>query len=217
MDIRRLVKLGVLLGICATVSVLGLVHWTDQTGRPSFPSLGVLAILLINGSTLSLALALTQFIEVRRARSRPVPQPAPLDLSVDYLARYSLSNRVTAVAMAGFFGLLTVFFVLRSVKVRTIVIAGLMLCWCVWFAVQMLITSLRFTPEGLEVTVPWQRRFSETYHDVRRIRIKHGTIAVAFLDGRSVKLHPGLGNHEVVIAYLLAYCRDSVLDEQVES
>jgi hypothetical protein len=128
----------------------------------------------------------------------------------EYIAEYSFGDRLTGLAIAGFYGALTIFFLLRSARLQAVALCLVFAGWAVFYAVHVTVTRIRFTQDGLVARLPWFRQLSEPYARVQRISGKPGTLKIEFSDGRSLKLHSGLGDADTVIAYLQAHCPESV-------
>lgn len=200
---RTLAVVGVSLALGAGASTVGLIDSVHNERGKLILWLGELSVTLIFGSSLCLFLALAAVIKRRnRAPGRAHRQ---VTVSVDYVARYPRSDRIQALLLAGFFAALTVFFGLRSATAGMIIAASIFAV-AVWYAVHVMSLSVRFTDDGFVARLAWFRELREPYDRVVKILTKPGTITVHFSDGRSLKLHPGLGDAETVIAQLRTRC-----------
>ncbi|MGE5570780.1 MAG: hypothetical protein ACM3S5_17215 [Rhodospirillales bacterium] len=99
----------------------------------------------------------------------------------------------------------------HSGRVIGIVISGSFFCFFAWYTLQMMVTRITFTRERIVARLPVFRKLSQRYTDVVELRSRPGTLRVDFADGQALKLHPGLGDADVIIAYLDAYCPPSVV------
>lgn len=201
-------SLSALLGIGSGLSVLGLVIARRRGDEGALLCLGLLAVTLWFGALLCLALKVFRIVEARKRRHID-DQPDRIRTNVDYIAEYSGRDRRTAIVLALFFGGLTTLLVLRSS--RSAVLSGAVFCWSVWYAVQLAVTRIQFTRDRIVARLPWFRRISEPYTNVLRLRSKPGTVNLQFSDGRSLKLHSGLGDPDVILTYLDAHCPPSVI------
>lgn len=140
--------------------------------------------------------------------SQPIVQPVGID--GEYVATYSWPDRAKALIIAGLFGILTVFLLLRSTDWRGIALSGTFFGISIIYVLHLLGTSVRFTREGFIARLSWLRQFDAPYNLVNRVSSKPGTLKIEFSDGRSLKIHSGLGNPDVVIALLQARCPESI-------
>jgi len=203
----------VFLAVGALASILALNYAVRNEAGILILWLGLLSVTMIFSSSLCLSFALAKFLEARRARSKPVEPPISVNVDREYIAQYSLGDRVTAIAIAAFFGALTIFFLLRSNRLRATGLSLLFFFWALFYVVHITITRIRFTHEGFVARLPWFREISEPYARVQRISGKPGTLKIEFSDGRTLKIHSGLGDAHTVVAYLQAHCPESVLLE----
>ena len=204
---RTLALVGVCLGLGSAMSVFGLVNAVHHESGDPILWFGLLSVTLIFGSSLCLFSALAAFIKQRRTTERTA---RGVTTDADYVAEYSGSDRVTALLIAVFFGVLTVFLVWRSAKPGMIALSGMLFGGGVLYAVHMVTTCVRFTRDGFVARLPWFRTIQEPYERVQRISGKPGTLTIQFSDGPVLRLHSGLGDPDVVIAHLQARCPESV-------
>jgi hypothetical protein len=134
---------------------------------------------------------------------------AEVETRGDYIAQYSWADRCIAAAIALFFAALAVFFI-RSGAVKGALISTAFFSFMAYYLLHVTGTRVRFAQDEFVVRRSWFLRFSEPYGRVQRIVSKPGTVRVEFSDGRCLKLHPGLGDPDKVIAYLQARCPSSV-------
>jgi hypothetical protein len=162
---------------------------------------------LIFGSSICLFSALAAFIK----RRQPPGQIAhSVAVDGEYVAEYSRSDRATALFIAAFFGVLTTFILLRSTTPGIVALSATFFGGAVLYAVHIMTTSVRFTRQGFVARLPWFRKLEERYERVQRISGKPGTLRIQFSDGRTLRLHSGLGDPDTVIAHLQAHCPESV-------
>lgn len=204
-------SLSALLGIGAGLSVLGLVlaRWRGQEAAVLW--LGLLAVSLWFGMMLCLALKVFRIAEARKRRHANT-EPGRIRTDREYIAEYSVRDRGTAIALAIFFCILTAFLALRSPIAA--VFPGAVFCWFVWYMVQVTVTRIHFTRERIIGRLPWFREISEPYGNVVRLHSRPGTLHIQFSDGRLLKLHCGLGDPDVILAYLDAHCPPSVVSSE---
>jgi hypothetical protein len=197
------------MAACALASVVSFVRTVHVHAGVVKLWLGLLSLALIWGTSLCLLFALAGFLRVRQQRSRATGSATAVKTDGEYVAHYSRMDRGVALAVAVVFGTLTIFFWLRTSRPEATALAASVFCWAVFNAVQVTATRVRFNGQGIIARTLF-RRISEPYRSVQRISGRPGTVRVHFSDGRSLSLHPGLGNPDVVIAYLHAHCPESV-------
>lgn len=170
--------------------------------------LGFLTVTLWFAGLVCLGLKVLQLTE--RRKRRPV---APMRVATDaeYVAQYSARDRAIGLGLMVFFAGLLVYLVSRSGRAIGIVISGGFFCFFAWYTLQMMVTRVKFTRERIVARLPVFREVSERYADVVQLRSKPGTVRVDFADGQALKLHSGLGDPDVIIAYLDAHCPPSVV------
>jgi hypothetical protein len=206
--VQALASTGACLALGAIVSIFGLVSAVNHQGGDLIPWLGVLSVILIAVSSLCLFFALAAFLKRRNQEGRLTTHTVTAE--GEYVAEYSRSNRVIALSLAAFFVALTVFFELRSAKPGALAISATFLGGAVWYAVHVMSTRVRFTSQGLVARLSWFRELNEPYHRVEHISGTPGTLKIQFSDGRTLRLHSGLGDPDSVIAHLHAHCPKSV-------
>jgi hypothetical protein len=188
--------------------VLGLVLAHRRGDENALLWLGLLAVSLWFGTLLCLALKVSRIVEARKRRNIDI-RPGRIRTDAEYIAEYSGRDRGTAIALALFFGILTAFLTRRSTPVA--VLSGAVFCWSAWYVMQVTVTRIHFTRERIIARLPWFREISEPYGSVLRLHSRPGTVDLQFSDGRSLKLHSGLGDPDVILAYLDAHCPPSVV------
>lgn len=201
-------SLSALLGMGAGLSVLGLILARRRGDENALLWLGLLAVSLWFGTLLCLALKVSRIVEARKRRNIDI-RPGRIRTDAEYIAEYSGRDRGTAIALALFFGILTAFLALRSTTGA--VLSGAVFCWSAWYVMQVTSTRVHFTRERIIARLPWFREISEPYGSVLRLHSRPGTVDLQFSDGRSLKLHSGLGDPDVILAYLDAHCPPSVV------
>lgn len=206
----KLARAGAFLAIGAFASILFLVYAVRHESGVAILWLGLSSITLIFGSSICLFLALGRFFQSRQRRSAPIAPPTMIDVEREYVAAYSRADRGIALTLAAFFGSLTLFFVWQSTRLEGAVISALLFCGTISYAMEMIVTRVRFTPQGFVARLSWFRHLQEPYERVERISGKPGTLTIHFSDGQLLKLHSGLGNADTVIAHLQAHCPESV-------
>jgi hypothetical protein len=204
---QTLALVGVCLALASAMTIWGLVNAVHHESGDPILWFGLLSVTLIFGSSLCLFAALAAFIKQRRTTERTARAVAT---DADYVAEYPGSDRVTALLIAVFFGVLTAFLVLRSATPGMIALSGLFFGGGLLYAVHIMTTCVRFTRSGFVARLPWFRTLQEPYERVQRISGKPGTLRVQFSDGRVLRLHSGLGDPDAVIAHLQARCPESL-------
>lgn len=205
---RNLAMCGLGLAIGAAIATRQLVKSVDDNAGESILWLGLGSITLIFSSSLCLFFALARTIG-QRQRSASI-SPAVAGHGGEYVAVYSLAIRVTAISIAGSFGTLTVFLAMRRASPGALAISGIFFVCGILYAVQVLRTRICFTRQGFVARLPWRREFQEPYERVLGISLRPWTLIVRFSNGRSLKVHSGLGNSDLVIAQLQARCPEAL-------
>lgn len=210
MNLSGLTKAGLFLALGA---VLSLVWFGDvvqqQTGRLVL-FLGLLSLGLISVSSLCLLLALARFVQSRHPQGKKSNAQLHHKVDGEYEARYSWPDRIVALALVVFFGGLTWLFWIRSGKPHVIVGCAILFGWTAYYAAHITGTCIKFTRQGFTARISWVRSVSEPYAAVQRISGKPGTLRVQFRGGQSLKFHSGLGNPDIVIAFLRKKCPTSI-------
>jgi hypothetical protein len=133
-----------------------------------------------------------------------------ISVDADYTATYSWAVRAIAIGMTLFSGTLVVFFLLRSARLPALMISVTMFAFTLVNLLHVTGTRVQFTKDGVVATKSWFRQVAGRYADIQCISSKPGTVKIEFSDGQSVKLHPGLGDPDKVIAYLQTRSPESV-------
>lgn len=197
------------LALGAVGGWFGLVYAREHGSYGTLLWWGYLTLGLAVGSTLCVAVPLARRVEAR-ANHRVGPRATLHRPKGEYIARYSMQDRVIAVILAILFGGLTVFIVLRSNRMLMQVVAVTIFCGLVANVLHVIATRVRFTDDRITARLAWFRSISEPYTAVKKLRSMPGTVRIQFSDGRSLKLHPGLGDPDRVIGYLRTHCPESV-------
>jgi hypothetical protein len=197
------------LALGAVGAWFGLVDAREHGNYGALLWWGYLTLGLVVGSTLCIAVPLARRVDVR-ANCRRESGPALHRPKGEYVARYSTQDRVIAVFLAILFGALTVFIVLHSNRTLMQVVAVTIFCSLVANVLNVIATTVRFTDDCIAARLPWFRSISQPYTAVKKLRAMPGTVHIHFSDGRSLKLHPGLGDPDHVIGYLRTHCSNSV-------
>ena len=199
----------VALAVGAVGSWFGLVHARTHGNYRALLWLGLLVVALAVGSMLCIALPLVRRIEAGATRRRAT-KTATAQAVGDYVAKYSVQDQVIAFVLLILFGCLTAFILLRSHRPLLQIALVAIFCGLIAYALQVTVTSVRFNNEGIRAQLPWSKSIAEPYTAIKRLQSKRGTIRIQFSDGRSLVLHSGLGNPDLVIGYLQAHCPESV-------
>jgi hypothetical protein len=133
---------------------------------------------------------------------------------MEYVARYSLQNRWTAIALAAFFGVLSVILAIRSTYITGLMISAGFFLFFVWYATHVAVTQIRFTKERIVARLPWSKKLCEPYRSVLKLTAKPVTVEIRFSDGRSLKLNSGLGDPDVILAYLHEHCPHAAVGKE---
>jgi hypothetical protein len=202
----------------ATLAVGAIVGWTSLVSareRGDFAAVawfGYLVLGLAFGSLLCVAIPLVLQIQAQGDGSAHEVRELS-SFNDDYLAKYSFQDKIIAVTLVVFWGFLTLSLLLRS-RLTAEILAPLILgVGALWYAIHVTTTSILFTKEYIIAQLPGFRTVSEPYDAIRKVQAKPGTVRIQFLDGRSLKLHPGLGDPDLVIGYLQARCPKHVYPE----
>jgi len=193
------------LALGAVGGWFGLVYAREHGNYGTLLWWGYLTLGLAVGSTLCIAVPLARRVEARVGSGAKLHRPKG-----EYVARYSMQDRVIAVILAILFGGLTVFIVLRSNRMLMQVVAVTIFCGLVANVLHVIATRVQFTDDRITARLAWFRSISEPYTAVKKLRSMPGTVRIQFSDGRSLKLHPGLGDPDRVIGYLRTHCPKSV-------
>lgn len=200
-------SLTALFAIGSGLSVLGSIMARHRGAETALLWLGLLAVTFWFGALLCLALKVFRIVEARK-RQHVQSRPPSIRASDEYIARYPGRDRRTAIALALFFGVLTSFLALRSSTGA--IVSAAVFCWSAWYVIRVTVTRVHFTRDRIVARLPWFRKISEPYTNVSRLRSKPSTVDLQFSNGRSLKLHSGLGDPDVMLTYLEAHCPSSV-------
>jgi hypothetical protein len=197
-------------------SFLGIGFARERRAYEAVVFLGLISLLLWSGSTLWIALKLYSFIASRRPKE-PLKWLTMTELPVAYTARYGLGDRTVALFLAAFFFWLSIFFASGPDYTAGKVIATCFCCFSVCYAIHLLVTRVRLTKETIDSRTWWGEEVSEPYSNLRRVAGKPGTLTLHFSDGRLIRLYAGLGNPDIVIAYLSKHAPKHVIHTTGES
>lgn len=187
--------------------MLGLVWARRQGHEAALAWFAYSTVPLSSGMLLCLALQVYRILQGRKRL--PINARAKyVRTDTDYVAEYSIGDRIIAVILALLFSVLTGFFAFHSST--GMMISGAIFCWFVWYAVHLTRTRIRFTKSRIIAHLPWRQVISEPYENLQRIQARPGTVVLRFIGGRSLKVHAGLGDPDVVITYLKAHSAPSV-------
>jgi MFS family permease len=200
------------LAVGAIGGWLGLVHARGHGDYTPLLWWGLLVLVLAVGSMLCLAVPLVRRIEARAVRPA-VTSAARSQPNGEYVARYSPQDQVIAIILTILFGCITVFMLVRSHRTFFQVAFVALLCGLIAYAMQVTTTNIRFTNDRIIARLPWFRTISKPYTAIERLQSKPGTIRIQFTDGRSLNLHSGLGDPDLVVGYLQAHCPESIVPE----
>ena len=203
-------SLSAFFGMGTGLGVLSLVLARRRGDENALLWLGLLALSLWFLALLCLALKVFRMVEGRKRRNNDVG-PRRIRTDAEYVAEYSIGDRRTAIALTLFFGVFTAFLAFRSTMGAAL--SGAVFCWSAWYVMEVTATRVHFTSERIIARLPWFREIAEPYSSVLRLRCSPGSVDLQFSDGRSLKLHPGLGDPDVILAYLHAHCPPSVARE----
>jgi hypothetical protein len=185
------------------------VQWMEQAVQEDSPSmrwLGELSLTLVCACALCLFIALAKFIQSWKELAKGRSPRRLVRLDEQYVAEYSRGDRIVALAIAVFFGSLTIYFLLHAARLRSIALAAVFCGFGLWRIAEATGTRVKFTHEGIAARISWWRKLSEPWSNVERISSQRSSLKIEFAGGGVLKLHPGLGNADTVIAYLRA-CR----------
>lgn len=165
---------------------------------------GLLSLTLLWGAFLWIGLKFYRWAEGRKARRARVG-PNRTEIPATYAAQYPVQDRVVAGFMAAFFSALTAFFVYDADHVGAVLISTFFFCFSLWYTAHLVVSRVLFTRDRVTARMLWRSEFSEPYSSLRRVSSKPGTLTLHFSDGRLMKLHTGMGDPDMVIAYLSSY------------
>jgi hypothetical protein len=191
----------------SALSGFGVVFARGHGYEGALRWLGFLTVTLWFGGLVCLGMKVLQVTENRKRQRTP---PNRVSTKGEYVAEYSVQNRGVAIGLAAFFGVLTAFLEVRSTHTTGVLISAAFFCFFIWYAVQVIVTRVHFAKDRIIARLPWSRGLSEPYWSVLQLRPKPGTLDVQFSDGRSLKLHSGLGDPDIILAYLHEHCPPSV-------
>lgn len=208
----KLAIAGGALAAAAAVSMLGLNQALRHEAGVAILWLGWLSAGLIVGSAICLMLSIARFFPVtKQSAARSVAEDPEL-YERDYLAKYSVGDKIVACGLATFWASLTAFFIVRSADSVAIAISLASVAFGGYYLAHIALTQVLFTKSGFVVWRPFRGEFSERYSDVKRVQGKLGSVHVEFADGHILKLHRGMGDRQVVLGFLLHYCADRLED-----
>lgn len=197
------------LAVITIPSWFGLVSARERGDFEVLLGWAYLTLGLAVGSALCLAVPLVRMMEARTKNRRGCDAGRP-SLVDPYTARYSNQDRAIAIILALLAGALAFFMVFHSLHRWAQLFAIVMFCVLLVNVVNVTVTSICFTNDRIIARLPWSRAISEPYTAVERIQPKAGSLRIEFSNGRSLHVHPGLGDPDIVISYLQEQCRAPV-------
>jgi hypothetical protein len=120
----------------------------------------------------------------------------------DYIATHCKKDKLTFLAMALVSGALMAFFLLYSKGLFAICLCAVISCLCAYWAYVFFVSSVRFSREQIQVTVPPFLNYSKYYGDIESLRTQRGNLKVRFAGGKILNLPSGLGNAEKIASIL---------------
>lgn len=193
----------VLLMLGSALSVLGLVFARRHGYENTVLWLGFTTVTLWFVALVCLGFKVFQITERRK---RPRTPPRHISTDAEYVAEYSGGDRGIGLVLMAVFCALLIFLALRSSRMTAIAISAGFFCFFFWYSVQLIVTRVKFTRERIVARLPLFREISEPYAHVVRLRSKPGTLLVDFANGHRLKLHSGLGDPDIILAYLHSHC-----------
>jgi hypothetical protein len=171
-------------------------------------------LCLASGAMIWIGLGVYSWSERRKAKQHKRAF-TEIEVPTEYTARYNIQDRVIAVVMAAFFLALVVVFSDGANHIAGLVISTCFCCFSVLCAVHLIVSRIQFTRDQITSRTCWREEVSESYSCLRRVASEPGAVNLHFSDSRSIKLHPGLGNPDMVLAYLSKYAPKRVIHRSV--
>jgi len=192
------------VSVCLTTGYLA----TQATGANDLPLARVWSTVTITSGMASLLLAagwlwriMTRHRDFRAAQESPMKVP---DVP-EYVARYSVSTRISVVIMLLAFLLLIGFFVIHARWPATMISITFLLGLSV-LAMEYLFSSVRFSAQGVEHRSAWRSTTRTDWRDVTGISVGVSRVTIHGSAGTRIDLRPGLGNPQQVLAQIRRHC-----------
>ena len=120
----------------------------------------------------------------------------------DYIARHSLKDRLTFLAMAVGAGLLMALFLSQSGSWFIAFLLGAICVISAVWAYVFFVSSVRFSGEEIQVKVPPFVNYSKTYAEIKTLKEQRGNLKVGFAGGKTLSLPSSLGDAKKIAAIL---------------
>lgn len=206
---RRNIILGISLAFGAVVGWSALTRARDEGNYNALLWLGFLVLALVVSSMLCVALPLVWRTEASVGRSRSLGANAG-GATGEYQAKYSTPEQLVSWVLPLLFGGLIC--LVRHNPHHLFLTLALVIVFCglLLHALQVTVTTVRFTDDKIHARSAWFKSFSEPYTAIQRLRSSPGTIVMEFSDGQCLKIRSGLGNAGTIVRYLQTRCPKSV-------
>lgn len=212
--VARLTYVGLMLAIVAILSFAEMAEQVDRARlRMEMLPRSVLLLGILSGtcamwSTLCLGWACASWLRDKRRSTKARKSGSsrglvPAKPDSPYEAHYSASDKLLACMLSVTF--LCLILMAGSLS-RPGALAGMVVLfsWTAYNAWRTIRTRIIFTRDGITARV-WGRMTSHQYADVKDITVRWDVLSVHFSDGTQLKLHPDLGDVEIMIEFLEKY------------
>lgn len=195
--------------VASGVSVVGLV---EARGTDSEFLFLLLAITVLSGLSLTIGWIVYRWVDGRGTATRESPQTLRHSRHTtigDYTAKYPLFDRIFAAVVATMFVVLSGWIYRTSLWAALLSLGGSIVM--ISYAIHLSWTRVRFLDHQVVAQKLFRRTIAASYNSIERISSGPSVVTLHLSDGRSVRLHPGLGNAERIVGLLQSRCKAVVL------
>jgi hypothetical protein len=189
------------LALCGLASWQGLVATRAIGDRKWTLAFGFMCTLLLLATVQGIAVPLIRRLESRAGTTAVDNARNRLDHG-DYIAKFSIQDRLGVTLLVGAFILITAFLCIHPVPLYMRGASGGMLAVLLWIAYRFSFTTVRFANKRIIFRLFPFDAYSESYTDITSLRAQPGNLRIGFADGRRLNLWTGLGDAALIVAIL---------------
>jgi hypothetical protein len=199
---KRFLIVSLMLAFCGFASWRGLVAARDSGDREWTLIFACACVSLLFATVQSIALPLVRQIQNGSDRKSSLRMRNGKTERGEYIATFSIQDRVVAVLLAGAFALITAYLCLHPTPLLMRILSSGILLALVLVAYRINFTAVRFTNQQITVRLLPFGPYSELYTNVASVQAQPGNLHIRFSDGRRLNLWSGLGDSTTVRAIL---------------
>lgn len=199
---KRFLIASLVLALCGFASWQGLVAARTSGDRRWTLIFACACACLLFATVQSIALPLIRQIKDDSHGKPPHEMRNGTTARGDYVARFSLQDRLIAVLLAASLALITAYLYLHPAPLLMRIVSSGIFIALVIVAYRFNFTAVRFTSEEITVRLLPFNPYSEGYSNIASVQAQPGNLHIRFSDGRRLNLWSGLGDSTTVRAIL---------------